>query len=131
MFPHFLTIFLSHDLRTRHKENNMGQPNMSLKIQSIQSIRLPYFMIAYFLAKLKIRAKSCLMGSISIAASSIKNPLIFHPGSTLEARLSKALIHLATSGFAELRVMTHATGSACCLESNTRSVHNGYCQPNR
>ena len=69
---------------------------------------------------------SCLMGSISAAASSIKNPLIFHPGSTLDARPSRAFIHLATSGFAELRVMIHATGSACCLESKTRSVHNGY-----
>jgi hypothetical protein len=67
------------------------------------------------------------MGSISAAASSIKNPLTFHPGSTLRARLNKAFIHLDTSGFAELRVITHATGSACCLESNTRSVHKGYC----
>lgn len=28
---HFLTMFLNHDLRTRHRENMTGQQNISLK----------------------------------------------------------------------------------------------------
>jgi hypothetical protein len=129
MLLHFLTIFLSHDLRTRQREKSTGQQNISLKKKtSILSINYSIPRLAIFVSKQKVRAsESYLMGSVSAAASSIKNPLTFHPGSTLRARSCRAFIHLDTSGFAKLRVITHATGRACCLESNTRSVHKGYC----
>jgi hypothetical protein len=129
---HFLIMFLCQVLLMRHKENNTGQENTSLinngtfRQWQLTSIRY----LQWIFSRLDHVSKSMpyLIGSSCEVGSSITNPPILQVESTECILLVSAFIHLKVSCSVTDRVITHATGKACCLESNTRTVCSGYCR---